>query len=389
MRHTLQVELLKELQRQLAQGVNADAGGLRKNPVSAYTCPDIAKREYEAFFAAHPQIIGLSGELPEPGSFVTLDDFGVSILATRDADGVFRAFLNSCRHRGTQLETERRGQKSRFSCPFHGWNYLADGTLAAIPMNQHFGEVDKSCHGLIALPAVESRGFLWVHPDPKGSIDADQLFSGLTEDMDSWDFGKLINAGETSYDMRINWKLATDTFGETYHFKRLHRNTLAQMFHGDVLAYHTFGRNHRMILCTREIDNYSETPESEWRINVGGFPVYFVFPNVILNVGPAGLTMVRVYPVPGQPGRSISRLTFYFDKKALAADPSMLQARATGFGNIVESEDYATAETTQKAAESGLMDYVIFGRNEPPLHHYHNTFREALGMEPLELLERV
>ena len=144
-----------------------------------------------------------------------------------------------------------------------------------------------------------------------------------------------------------------------------------------------------MILCTKTIDDYSDMPESEWRINVGGFPVYFLFPNVILNVGPAGLTMVRVYPAPDDPGRSISRLSFYFDQAMLEADPSMLRNRATAFGNVVESEDYATAETTQRAAESGLLDYVVFGRNEPPLHHYHNTFRQALGMEPLELLERV
>ena len=228
-----------------------------------------------------------------------------------------------------------------------------------------------------------------MHPDPKGVIDADQLFAGLSEDMDSWDFGKLIQADETSYDMRLNWKLATDTFGETYHFKRLHRNTLAQIFHGDVLAYDTFKRNHRMILCTRQIDDYRTLPESEWRINIGGFPVYFLFPNVVLNVGRGGLTMVRVYPVPGDPGRCISRLGFYFNKEALEADPSMLQARAAAFGNVVESEDYAAAETTQRAAESGLLDYVIFSRNEPPLHHYHNTFREALGMEPLELLQQI
>ena len=35
MRQELQVELLKELLRQLDEGVNADAGGLRKNPTSA------------------------------------------------------------------------------------------------------------------------------------------------------------------------------------------------------------------------------------------------------------------------------------------------------------------------------------------------------------------
>ncbi len=389
MKHALQVELLKELQRQLAEGVNADAGGLRKNPATAYTCPQRAEQEWQTFFTHHPQLIGLSGELPEPGSFVTLGDFGTEVLATRDEAGVFRAFLNSCRHRGSMLERQRRGVKSRFSCPFHAWTYTADGALSAIPMNEHFGQVDKSCHGLIELPAVEDRGFLWVHPDPQGEIDPEYLMQGLAEDMESWNFGQLMLADETTYDMRLNWKLATDTFGETYHFKRLHRDTLATVFHGDVLAYHSFERNHRMILCTRQIDEYAKLPEEQWRINIGGFPVYFIFPNVILNVGPAGLTMVRVYPVPGEPGRSVSRLGFYFDREMLAQDPEMLKFRAEAFGDVVESEDYATAVTTQKALESGLIDHVIFGRNEPPLHHYHNTFRRALGMEPLELLQQV
>jgi len=42
----------------------------------------------------------------------------------------------------------------------------------------------------------------------------------------------------------------------------------------------------------------------------------------------------------------------------------------------------------QRAAESGLLDYVIFGRNDPPasLPQY---LRQALGLEPLELLERI
>jgi len=389
MRHSLQVELLKELLRQLDEGVNADAGGLRKNPASAYTCPELATREWQHFFRNHPQIIGCSAELPEPGSFVTLGDFGMEVLATRDEQGVFRAFLNACRHRGTMLEGERRGIKQRFSCPFHAWTYASDGALTGIPMSKQFGSVDKSCHGLIELPAIENRGFLWVHPDPEGSIDADALYAGLTDDLDSWDFGSMILAGETSYDMRLNWKLATDTFGETYHFKRLHRDTLAQVFHGDTLAYHTFGRNHRMILCSRQIDAYRGVPESQWRINVGGFPVYYLFPNVVLNVSPAGMTMVRVYPCPGDPGRSISRLSYYFDAAQLEADPDMLRFRSEAFGNVVESEDYATAVTTQRAAESGLLDYVIFGRNEAPLHHYHNTFREALGMTPLPLLQEV
>jgi hypothetical protein len=57
------------------------------------------------------------------------------------------------------------------------------------------------------------------------------------------------------------------------------------------------------------------------------------------------------------------------------------------FDSTIEQEDYQMGETTQQAAESGLIDHVLFGRNEPALHHYHNTFRAALGMPPMEKLQ--
>ena len=54
------------------------------------------------------------------------------------------------------------------------------------------------------------------------------------------------------------------------------------------------------------------------------------------------------------------------------------------FSSTIEKEDYKMGELQQKSAESGLLEYVVFGRNEPPLHHFHRTFREELGLSPLE-----
>ena len=56
------------------------------------------------------------------------------------------------------------------------------------------------------------------------------------------------------------------------------------------------------------------------------------------------------------------------------------------FKSTVENEDYVMGEMQQKAAESGRLKEIIFGRNEPALHHFHNNYRAALG-EPL--LERL
>ena len=138
MQNAEQIRLLKILMQHLDAGTNVDAGVMYRNPVEVYTCPTIAGREREVFFHQHPQLIGLSGDLPELGSFITTADFGQPILAVRDEEGGFRAFLNVCRHRGTVLESASRGEKSHFACPFHAWTYSNRGDLVAIPHPEHF-----------------------------------------------------------------------------------------------------------------------------------------------------------------------------------------------------------------------------------------------------------
>ena len=73
----------------------------------------------------------------------------------------------------------------------------------------------------------------------------------------------LRDLGADDYDVGCNWKLAMDTFGETYHFDALHANTLANVFYGNVQCYDTFGGNHRMILCQRDIDMLRGLPEEQ------------------------------------------------------------------------------------------------------------------------------
>ena len=130
-----------------------------------------------------------------------------------------------------------------------------------------------------------------------------------------------------------------------------------------------------------------------------------MFPNIQLNVG-GSVSLIRIYPDAANPGTSITKIGHYFspaDIEAAAAAEVIdldqvytfgeerralsLAASMEVFDSTVEQEDYLMGETTQKAAESGLLDRVIFGRNEPALHHYHNTFRAALGQPPLEVLD--
>ncbi len=386
-----QIKLIKQLETHLDAGTNVDAGGLMLNPANVYADPDLAEHEWNEFFLQHPQVVGLSGELAGPGSFMTIDDLGKPILATRDSEGTFHALVNSCRHRGALVETRERGEEAKsFSCPFHNWTYAPDGSLIGLTKSSHYGQVDTSCLGLIELPSVERDGLLWIHPDPEGLIDVDALLGDeLTAEFANWNLDELRYIGGDTYDVKCNWKLAMDTFGETYHFPVLHSETLGLSFHGNVQCYDTFGRNHRMLLCQRAIDEMLKQPQNEWRVTTAGLPVYWIFPNIILMPADSGCYLVGAYPIPGEPNRYISRISFYVWPNVEAGSDFERGLRdvAEGFAEIVRDEDYVQAASQQRSADHGSLEYVVFGRNEPALHHYHSTYRKALGMPPLELVD--
>ena len=402
MEHKKQVEILKEVMRQLDKGDTADAGCHYQLSTSTYTCPDLAQREYRDLFQEHPQMIGLSKDLPEPGSYLTLDDFGTPILATRDKNGKFRALLNACRHRSVKVASEERGKKSVFMCPFHHWSYANTGDLVNIPDESHFGSIDKACSGLIELPSLEHNGMLWVHPSASGKIDINKIMGAkLSKELKSFDLSNYHYAGGRTIDKKLNWKLANDTFGETYHFGKLHKNTINEIYQGNNLHFEEFGRNHRFVTANRGIDQVRQLPESEWDITQGTFVLYYLFPNIQVVIESQTITLIRIYPDKNNPGRSISKVSFYFtpailewmvneeadgkkldelwDKeRGLLALPS-IEANIHAFCAAVEEEDYNMGEMQQIAAESGQLEEVTFGRNEPALHHFHRSFKEAVA----------
>tara|TARA_R110002073_G_scaffold16703_2_gene63740 strand:- start:1147 stop:2337 length:1191 start_codon:yes stop_codon:yes gene_type:complete len=387
-----QIRVIKGLMKHLDNGTNVDAGGQVRNPVSAYTDRSLADEEWQEFYLNHTQVLGMSGDLPEKGSFFTSDDLGKPILCTRDNDGKFHAFLNVCRHRGTIVETEERGRRTVFSCPFHAWSYSAKGDLVAVPREEQFGPVDRSCHALVALPAEEKYGLLFIHPQPDGELAIDDMLGDLASEFDAWNLDEYGFQFTTRYEHAMNWKLANDTFGETYHFEVLHKNTLAEDLYGNVQMYDTYKRNHRMSLCMRNIDSLRELPEEKWHILEASIPVYFIFPNIQLIMGRGGPTLVRIYPDSGDPHNSHSQISFYLHPmvQQMAMDPEHkehyleLENRMQGFAEIIRDEDYAVAATSHTGAVSGALEYFTYGRNEPALHHYHNNYREALGLPPLE-----
>ena len=119
------------------------------------------------------------------------------------------------------------------------------------------------------------------------------------------------------------------------------------------------------------------------------------------------MVLVRIYPNRKTIGQSLSRVSYYSaahrvpqleavervsqrssdNVYAPETDAPMafsLSAVTELFVSTVEHEDYFMGTKTQITANSGKVEHFLFGRNEPALHHFHNNYRSALGMPPLE-----
>ena len=90
-----------------------------------------------AMLLASPQLVGYASELPRPGTYCTQTVMGRSILLTRSADNIVRAFDNICLHRQSRI-ADGCGDARRLACPYHSWTYDLDGKLVGVPGKEAF-----------------------------------------------------------------------------------------------------------------------------------------------------------------------------------------------------------------------------------------------------------
>ena len=392
MRTEERLRLLAILQDGLANGGPVQGEGIARSPLADFTCPRLLADEQRVFFRETPLMMGLSSDLPGAGTYWADSQNGLPILLTRDAEGVFHAFANTCRHRGAQVVADGRGAGDRFSCPFHAWTYNGQGQLIAVYRESRFGAVPKDDFGLIELPAAEKYGMLWVKPTPGGAVDVDAALGGLADDMRHWRLPEHSYAASQVLRAEVNWKLAIDTFGENYHFDVLHRESLAPEIRGHLQTHDVFGRNYRMVFAfPNRFEEFDRAFANlrEWPFRIATLSVYFLYPNTIFLVDPHAVDVLRMFPEGDDPRRSRTAHSYYVppNVKAYFDDPEHPERdyaeRFVGFNHVVLEEDYKMAESTQRSANAGIQSHVLFGKNEPALLHYHNAHRSGLGRPPL------
>ncbi len=368
-------------------GTTDMAPGLMRQSLAAYTDPERYAVELDRIFRRLPLGLALSVDLPGPNAYMAMEAAGVPVLIARGDDGVARAFLNSCRHRGAPVCAAGKGEKRRFICPYHSWSYDSRGALKSVYDEHTFGTIDKATMGLVELPAAEAAGIVWVALTPGAAFDIDDWLGGFRAELEA-----LQLADWHIHDQREfpgpGWKVAWDGYLEAYHHNPIHGQTVGKYTIGNLLVHDTFGPHQRLVFGRKSLAEAAGRPESAWNPDADVRKIHSVFPNLSIS-GVLGDHCLVSLLLPGAtPDRTLTRQTVLAAKRP---ETEAERAASDTFSRLVlqavVDEDYAIGATIQKGLATQAMGEFVFGRNEPALQHYHAQVARFAGTpapEPLE-----
>ena len=383
-RHRM-VELGREIVTRLEERSTPLADGVFVNDPRIYVDAERFARERRVYFREHPLVMGASCRIPEPGDFFTDELAGVPLIVVRDDEGRARVLANMCRHRGAQVEGRRCGRGSTvFTCPYHGWAYGRSGELRVVSNHADFGPIDTAAHGLVELPSAERVGLIFARPSMSEALDlgpaVDELLGReLIADLATYGLSGFSHFETRTVTRRMNWKLAVDTFTESYHFKALHHDSIYPIMHSNLAPVRLYGPNHLFIPVRRNATVLAEQAEDEWNIPAHTALGYLLFPNTIFTMQIEHIELFRILPTDSV-SESTIEVSLYVPEPA--ETDSAKRHWTKNFDLLMrtaDDEDFSVAEGIQRSFDARVLDHVSYGRNEPLMHNYHRALRAGLG----------
>lgn len=379
-----------------AAGTQRLAPEVMELDAALYTDPVRFEEERRQLFRRIPLMLAAGCELQEPGAYKSLEVAGVPVLLTRGDDGVARAFLNQCTHRGAQL-ADGCGKARRFICPYHGWSFDRTGALLGVASSESFGAIDKATKSLREFPLLEQAGLIWVVLDPESTLDIGRFLAPYSDMLAGFGFETWHMVQSRSLH-GANWKLAFDAHLEFYHVPVLHKSTFGPSAPGKAL-YHAYGPHlrltapvkptHRSSGAPEHADLFAQAdwPEEAWTDEAMMLGEWIIFPHVSINSfynGGRGVLISQIFP-----GDSVDES--FTVQTYLMADPPDDAARAAAaelcdfLGHVVNDEDLVTSVKQQRALATGIYPVVCFGRNEGGLQHFHRWVERVVHAPDAEL----
>ena len=198
-------------------------------PARIWNSPEIHEAELNRLFPRCWLFVGHETEIPNAGDYVLRYLGNDSFIFARDNDGHVRVLFNACRHRGSQVCRVEKGNASHFQCPYHGWTYANDGTLAGMPaQDEVYPQLDRSKWGLLSAPRIDSIfGLVFASFAETGPTLREylgdlpwylQMVLGITE-------GGMEVVGEPErWRLTGNWKSGAENLGgDDYHILNTHK----------------------------------------------------------------------------------------------------------------------------------------------------------------------
>lgn len=376
MDRTLELELIDELitLRQAKSHYLGDAAVTA--PVAHYADPAHFELEREKVLRRRPHIALHTSELAQPGDFHRVEIAGLPLIVTRGKDGMARAFLNVCRHRGAQLVAEDKGCQHRFTCPYHAWTYASSGELISAPhFAAGFPDIEKSAIRLTSVPTYEAMGFVWVVPEANGHFDFESFFAPIADEFEGLDLAHHTIAADDRISVASNWKIITEGGIEAYHFKIAHRDTIAPFFEDNLSSFQCLGDHMRSILPRVTLaGELPAKPREEWHVRDHANVLYGLFPTASFLVQQDHVVMIASDPVAAD--RTNLRIATLVPQER--ADDKEHWARNHAITRATLDEDFELGEGIQAGLASGANSELTFGRFEGALAAFNQSVADTM-----------
>jgi phenylpropionate dioxygenase-like ring-hydroxylating dioxygenase large terminal subunit len=336
----------------------------------AFTSPALFELEQRAIFARSWVHVCDTGDLPAPGAYVAASIGRTPVLVLRDrATGELRAFLNACRHRGTQLLEGKGTCDKQIKCPYHAWSYGTDGRLLGVPYRDSF-TCDVSDHGLVPVRIGTVGPMVFACLDPMAP-PLDEWLGELPAafaraDMAPWTLGF-----ELTYDLEANWKLFVENANDGYHVQFVH-DVLSDLI---VIDSGTTTLEPHSAYSLANVNPKYIPPgvDTNARIRFG-----CVFPNLIPVLTPQDLTYIRVDPV------AHDRLRLFVRSYDHPDAAPVREFRKAAFQHTT-AQDLAVVLRTQRGLHAtGLPAGVHSSTLEDRIGHFERMWATALADELAE-----
>jgi phenylpropionate dioxygenase-like ring-hydroxylating dioxygenase large terminal subunit len=325
-------------------------------PWSWYTDPEVLRREQERIFRSAWQYVGHGGMVAEHGDQLAAEVGDVPVLVVREGEEL-RAFLNVCRHRGSQL-VEGAGNGKSIQCPYHAWTYGLDGSLRAAPRADREAGFDAEGLSLVELRLEQWGPLLFVNPDAA----APPLLETLGPVPELVPLDGLTFHVRDDYELGANWKIACENYLECYHCPVAHKGFSA--------AFEVSPDSYRLEPTGEHVLSQFAPSKDD-----GEGQFHFVWPNLRINVYP-GPGNVSVGPMlPAGPERSRGYLDYFF---APDADEGWIE-ELMAFDRQVGAEDRVLVERVQRGVRSALIEHGrLLPESEQLVARFQQLVRAAL-----------